>query len=378
MILYYLKNIYESFRFNSFRTFLTGLGVLIGISSLVIIFTISDSFASGMNSKINDNGISIGLINSVAVSDDVNSILKMPEIQKSIEYVSRDMQSVKSFTKDKSEKLLKYVYDNKEESNVEYAFSNDVIIDDGEDFHSRTGDVVIVRHSDEFNNKMKIGTSLIVDGINYTIIGYTSQDSSEGMSILYFPEEKETVIKPSSYEESPTFELIINKNYYSEEVVKEVISKLNENVPEGYKFVNISEEINKSVEEAVSSISIFIAVIAGISIVVAGINVANIMYISILERTDEVAIYRALGMKRKEVQVLFLLESTLIVLIFSILGYVIGIFISYIILTILRMNIVFKFSNIIKVVLLSMLIGILAGFRPAKKASNINTASILK
>ncbi|SFU55020.1 putative ABC transport system permease protein [Clostridium sp. DSM 8431] len=378
MIVYYLKNIFKSLSFNSFRTFLTGLGILIGISSLVIIFTISDSFSYGMNTKVNGNSISIGLVNSVTVSDNTNSILEMPKVKQALQNISKDMQSVKSFTKDDGQELLKYIYNSQEENSVEYEFDNDVIINEGEDFKSRVGNVVIVRNSDEFDNKIKIGKFITVNGINYEVIGYTSQDFSGGMPILYFPEDKETVIKPSSYEESSTFELVCNENYNNKEVAKEVVDRLNKVVPEGYKFVNISEEINKSVEEAVNSISIFIIIIAGISIIVAGINVANIMYISILERTNEVAIYRALGMKKREVQLLFLLESMLIVFIFSIIGYIIGVFISYIIVTILRINLVFKVENIIKIVLLSMIIGIIAGVRPAKKASNINTAVILK
>lgn len=377
MILYYFKSIYESLKFNSFRTFLTGIGILIGISSLVVIFTISDSFASGLTSKFNNGSVSIGLINSVSVSDDISAVLKMPEVKKTIDYVSKDMDSVISFTQDKSEKLIDYIYDNKLESSVQYAFSNDVVVDEGEDFNNRTGNVVIVRNSNEFDNKIKIGTSLIIYGVNYTVIGYTSQEDKEGIPILYFPEDKKNIIRAVKYEESPIFELVVRDDAKSE-VVNEVIKKLNESVPEGYKFTNISEEVNKSVKEAVSSISVFIVLISGISIIVASINVANIMYISILERTNEVAIYRALGMKKIEVEALFLLESILIVLSFSVIGYIFGMFISYVILTILKMDIIIKFTNIIIVVILSMLIGVLAGFRPARKAANVNTATILK
>lgn len=377
MILYYLRNVYESLKFNLFRTFLTGLGVLIGIFSLVLILTLSDSFSKGITSNIEKDGINIGLINSITASDDVASVLNEPDVQKSIEFVQKKMSIVKSFTKDKDEELLNYTYNNKVESNIEYTFSNDVSVDEGENFKNRTGNVVIVRNNSEFKSNLKIGDDIVVYGINYEIIGFTSEECKDGIPILYFPESLRSVIKASNHEESCTFQLYLN-NTVSDSAVNIVLEKLNESVPEGYKFVNISAEINKSIEETIRNISIFIALIAGISIIVAAINVANIMYISILEKVGEVAIYRALGMKRREVQFLFLIESVIIVLFFSIIGYILGLFIAYVILTILKIDIVINFINMFMVIILSMFIGILSGFRPAKKAADLNTATILK
>ena len=377
MILYYFKNIYQSLKFNSFRTFLTGLGVLIGVCSLIIILTLSDSFKENMTSKINNKVIDIGLTNSIEVSGDFNTIMKMPQIKKSISSITNDIKSVISFKQAKSKNLLSYIHMDKIQNNVEYEFNDTVIVDKGINFQNEVGNIVIVRKCFQFEPTIKLNDFIVINGISYKVIGYTSQEGKEGIPLLYFPENLSKNIKPSNYEENPIFELIVNEKNKNE-TIEQVLENLNKNIPLGYKFINFTKETNISINEAIKSISIFVALISFISIVVAIINVANIMYISILEKTSEIAIYRALGMKKIHVQLLFLMESVFIVLSFSILGYITGIFITYIILNIFRMKIYFNFFNIFIIIIASILIGSIAGYRPAKIASNVNVATILK
>lgn len=375
MIIYYLKNIFESLKFNLFRTFLTGIGILIGISSVVVIFTISDSFSESLKKDLTGDSIIIGLTSSILENDDFNSILELPKVQESINAV-HSIKNVKSFKQDEPEELISYYYLGEMQESVEFEFNNDVIVDEGKNFDSVTGNVVIIRNSNEFDSKYKIGNSICVNGVMYTIVGFTSQSGEDSMPVLFFPKWLENDIVISDYESSSTFELQVDGNDNS--TVNKVINKLNENLPTGYKFMNFTAEMDSSISEALSSISIFVGLIAMISLVVAAINVANIMYISILERKGEVAIYRALGMKKSEVKFIFLLEAIIIVLAFSILGYLVGISLAYIILTVLRIEIIINFKNILGVILLSMITGIISGYRPAKIASKTNTADILK
>lgn len=378
MILHYIKTIYESFSYNRFRTFLTGLGILIGISSLVIILTVSNSFEKKLISELSsNNSISIGLSCSNVVSGDLEGVVNLSEVKESI-YKASLINGVKELVQDKGTDLLSYIHNGKLQSDVEYEFNNEVSITKGEGFYKNIGNVVVIRNSDEYDNEIQINDNIIINGISYKVIGYTNEYEENSFPILYFPEKLSTEIRASKYEETSTFELYINDKYSSKEVVNNVLNILNEKVPTGYKFINYSEDMNSSIGLAINSISMFITLIAGISLIVATINVANIMYISILERKDEIAIYRALGMKKNEVRLLFLIESIIIVIIFSGIGYLFGIFIAYIIITVLRIKMIININDVLLTILLSILVGVISGYRPAKIASESNTSDILR
>lgn len=376
MIIYYLKNIFLSLKYNLFRTFLTGIGILIGIASLVIIFTVSDSFSENLKKELSGENISIGLTSNNLDDENFNRILESSKVEEAVDKVTQ-LEHVKQFEAEKPEELILFYYLGESKDSVAFEFNDDINVNEGKDFNNSTGNVVIVKTLADFNSNYKVGTSICINGIMYKIIGFTSDDGKDGgVPVLFFPEYLDGTIKPSDYEKNGIFEMKVEgENSY---IVDKAINILNQSLPNGYKFINYTEEIDASISQALSSISLFIGLIAMISLIVAAINVSNIMYISILERKGEVAIYRALGMKKGEVKIIFLLEAMIIVLVFSILGYLIGISIAYIILTILRMDIIINFKNIILVILLSMITGVVSGYRPAKLASDSNTSDILK
>src|SRR5699024_2430446 len=96
------------------------------------------------------------------------------------------------------------------------------------------------------------------------------------------------------------------------------------------------EEFMKNINKVFDGITYFVAAVAGISLFIAGIGVMNVMYISVTERTEEIAIRRAFGAKARDIEVQFLVESVVLCVIGGIKGLIIGILVASLVDAVLR------------------------------------------
>lgn len=141
-----------------------------------------------------------------------------------------------------------------------------------------------------------------------------------------------------------------------------------------------TEEIIKSIDKIFDSITYFVAAVAGISLFIAGIGVMNVMYISVAERTEEIAIRRAFGAKSRDIELQFLIESILICVTSGFIGLILGVVFATIIdvLTPDYIKSVVSLSSVIIAVSVSILIGLLFGWIPARAASKKELIDIIK
>ncbi|MGX6443818.1 ABC transporter permease [Neobacillus sp. K501] len=375
-MIYFVKNLKETFQYNKFRSILTGLGVFIGIAAVIIILTISTSFSKNLVNKYATK-TTIGLVNSVDSIVDLDKVMSGSEVKDNIDQV-RDLPGVKKFSEAFVEETVDvYV----EQSNV---FKENVVVEfkdievtEGVSFKERTGNIVIVRNNEEFDTDYSIGDLIYVNNESYEIIGITDEVSETSPS-LYFPSELRSIIEVNSNSISSTFDLVLQEGFKLDPIRDQVLTIMNSNLDDNMKFIDYSEETSKAIKETIGSISIFLVLIGTISLVVAGINVINIMYISALEKMNEVAIYRAMGMRKKTVISLFLMEALVIVVVFAILGYLFGLLVAAIILAILDIPFVFSVWHMFLVLFISMILGIGAGIKPAINAANSSPASLLR
>lgn len=149
--------------------------------------------------------------------------------------------------------------------------------------------------------------------------------------------------------------------------------------------VQSPEQALANLDSTLFAIQIFIYVIAGISIVVGGIGIANTMYTSVVERTKQIGIMKALGAQRKTIFSLFLLESGFLGFVGGIVGIIIGVSIAY---GLAFLGSTFLGSDLIRVslnwfiiigaLLFSFLVGTIAGFLPAVQASKLVPVEALR
>lgn len=143
-------------------------------------------------------------------------------------------------------------------------------------------------------------------------------------------------------------------------------------------FVLNTDSIRQTIEATTRTMTLLISSIAVISLVVGGIGVMNIMLVSVTERTKEIGVRMAIGARQSNILQQFLIEAVLICLI----GGLVGVLLSYLISVVFNMLVTsfamsFSVASIIAAVACSTIIGVVFGFMPAKRASQLNPIDAL-
>ena len=138
------------------------------------------------------------------------------------------------------------------------------------------------------------------------------------------------------------------------------------------------EEIASTVSEAVGTMTFFLGAIAGISLLVGGIGVMNIMLVSVIERTREIGILKALGARERDIWGQFLIEAAFLTLAGGIIGVILGWIISAVVNSMGLMTTVVTADIVILAVSVSVGIGLFFGFYPAWHASHLNPIESLR
>jgi len=162
--------------------------------------------------------------------------------------------------------------------------------------------------------------------------------------------------------------------------VKKVL-RTQHSIPKGFdddfKIKNFGE-LKKTIEDITGTMAKFIGIVALISLIVGGIGIMNIMLVSVTERTREIGVRKAIGARRRDILLQFLIESMMI----GLVGGIIGILLSFIggaIMTyVLDWQISFKFYFILLSFTFSLLVGIFFGIYPARKASKLSPIHALR
>jgi len=138
------------------------------------------------------------------------------------------------------------------------------------------------------------------------------------------------------------------------------------------------EELASTLEETSGTMTLLLGAIAGISLLVGGIGVMNIMLVSVLERTREIGIRKALGARERDIWIQFLLEAAFLTLAGGIIGVVVGWVASYIISSMGLMTTLVTPDIVILAVSVSVGIGLFFGFYPAWNASRLDPIQALR
>jgi putative ABC transport system permease protein len=138
------------------------------------------------------------------------------------------------------------------------------------------------------------------------------------------------------------------------------------------------EEISQTLTQATGTLTLLLGAIAAISLLVGGIGVMNIMLVSVLERTKEIGIRKAVGAQEHDIWIQFLIEAALLTLAGGLIGSAVGWLTSYFVNKFAQMTTIVSPDIVVLAVSVSVGIGLFFGFYPAWNASRLNPIEALR
>ena len=179
---------------------------------------------------------------------------------------------------------------------------------------------------------------------------------------------------------STSIELILEKGASIEDIQNKAVTYLEKHGSMShlgsYNVYNVGQMLG-GISTILDALTIFISLIAAISLLIAGIGMMNMMFISVSERTKEIGIRRALGATKKEIKVQFMLEGIIVTTVGGILGYILGMALGFIASSFLPFSVMIETSTIALALGVSMAIGIVFSYSPARNAAEKNVIEII-
>ena len=421
-----VKLAFQALLANKMRALLTMLGIIIGIGAVIAIMTVSSSLTNSISDSFQEmgaNNITVGLKQTSSTTETRPNGLKFGAANRNSmvekeDLITDDMLSeLKTEFSDKIDAIAisetvasGTVHDGSNTANIsisginsEYFSSDDVTLLAGRRLTSddNTGKKKVIMISDKVVDQIFDGDSqkalsqkiqVEIDGVyyQYYVVGVYKYESNNSFSsssdedittTAYIPiltgkaqthsdegYQQFTVVTKSGIDSVSTFATQI-ENFFA----------LYYSSNEDYKVSTTTmESMTESMSDMIGTVSIAISFIAGISLLVGGIGVMNIMLVSITERTREIGTRKALGAKNSSIRFQFIIESMILCLIGGILGILVGFLLGAIAASILGYSAAVPVAAIIVAVGFSMVIGIFFGYYPANKAARMDPIEALR
>lgn len=397
----YIKIALMNIKHNKGRSILTMLGIIIGISSVIMIISIGEGVRGEVNSELDNMGS--GQLYVYVDSTRKETTIRFTEDD--FDFLKERIDGIKGITLAYggwgTAEGPKGSYDaNVESGNADYQYINTDPIVKGRYFsegdYLSSNKVCVIRESAA---KLMFGTTDVI-GMSFdltlygvtqeiTIIGIRQDNASMflgmGSSADYIQIEMPSSVLGTYYyywtEDFDGFYIIAESADVSVEVAKQVVRFLEsrydvrgENVIMLQSFTDVSAQF----DSILSMITLFISFVAAISLLVGGIGVMNIMLVSVTERTREIGIRKALGARTASILLQFLAEAGIITLIGGIIGIIFGYLGAVLVCSLIGFAARVQAGTIIIATLFSSAVGIFFGIYPAKKAAKLSPIEALR
>ena len=403
MIIENSKLALRSIRANKLRSFLTTLGIIIGVASVITIISLVQGIFNTIKVQQEQMGTNIINIQPYRKVTNFSDYLKeQPKLtiedamvlKKQIDEIGGLAPLVFSSCNANSKTLnhsstLYGVYPIYQDINARYVETGRFI--NYLDLKHRRKICVL---GSEVADSLKLGDNpigkfILIDNVPVKIVGIMEKKGSFfGQSMddyVFMPFTTVIDLKGKNLKDHIFIQLTV-KNMNKINEVKEQIRKVlrkRHNIEEGkdddFK-VQTQEDILKSFEKTTSVITLIVVGIVGISLIVGGIGIMNIMLVSVTERTKEVGIRKAVGATKKHILYQFLVESVILSLTGGAIGIIIGLFLGFVISKLIPNfpGMYVPFWGIILAFVFSSFVGVLFGVFPAYKAAQLNPIDALR
>lgn len=381
---------FSSILSNKMRSFLTMLGIIIGVAAVIILVSIMD----GVTGKVSDVFESIGVNNiSVSITSRGSTRYVEPEqlykvVQDNPDIFSQISPTVTTNAVVKSPDDPENSYGTVTGINEGYDDIKELSVEQGRFIQYIDTEkmlkvcVIGTYYEQEYYGRGKaLGKKIKINGNPYTIVGVLEEmaDSKENSSdqCIYIPY---TLASRMSWNSSiGSYTLMVHDT----DLIDRAEAILNETLTDilgssDYYTIIATQEILDEMSSIMDTLKTALVCIAGISLLVGGIGIMNIMLVSVTERTREIGIRKSLGAKKKHIMQQFVIEAGTVSGIGGILGIILGISVSSLAGKLLGFSVIASAGAIVVAFSVSVAIGIIFGFLPARNAANLNPIDALR
>lgn len=385
MFLENLKLAFNSMFTNKMRTFLSLLGIVIGVGSVVTIMNLGESVKRSITDSMNIGGVDeitvIPMGSNSVFSEEFAYTFQdnVYGIESVSAYVSTTA-TLRNGQETKSSQVYGVTSSYIDESSLLY----------GDTFSKANNlmreQVVILGYDlaeDLFPGGGAVGSYVSIyrsQAKQYRVIGVLEDTSgsvgSNTNSNAYIPfntfdERLKKVTAVSQYT------IKVKEGFSATDVSSEVKSYLSSVASSNDYYVSSAQELVDMTESVTGYLTTFLAAIAAISLLVGGIGIMNIMLVTVVERTREIGIRKALGATPKTIRSQFMVEATVLSIFGGIIGIVFGVVVSYVISSAAGWNLYFSLWAILISIGFSSAVGIFFGWYPAAKAAALDPIEAL-
>lgn len=389
-----VKMALSSLRAHKMRSILTMLGIIIGVGSVIAVVAIGQGGEAMLKSQIVGEGNTIELyympsdeelqanpnawLINPFTSEDIQALEEIPEVS-NVVALSSEFTNAR-YREDALETSVTGI-------NQAYLEVNRLKVEQGRSFLSSdflAGQrVAVVSHSFQeelFDGESPLGQVLYIHSQPVEVVGVLEEPTgifAFGANEVYLPWKTwRTVFGQSEYSQVMLQTESTEDLQVAGEKAADLLNRMH-GTDEAYQVINM-EEIAAGIGQITTVMTVIIGSIAGVSLLVGGIGVMNIMLVSVTERTREIGIRMSVGATRGQILFQFLVESVTLTLIGGIIGILLGGGAASLVSYFAGWPSLVSFPVIVGGVLFSMVIGVVFGILPANKASRLDPIESLR
>jgi len=400
-----LKMATISLKINKMRSMLTSLGIIIGVSAVIIMLAVGSGASKKIAADMESMGSNLLMIRSasaksggVRMGAGSRPTLTLKDAE-AIESKARGVLAVAPYSAEG--KQLTYGNQNWSTTvggtTMPYFMIRNYEIESGrgflkEDNKSSTKVAILGQTvaTELFGDVDPIGKTIRIGNVPFKVIGLLKTKGSSGMG----QDQDDLVFIPITTAQRKVFGTdfpgtvnMIAVKAQGEDVlsvaqddITEILKQrhnIGKNQENDFEIRNLAE-MQETIKSTTKTMSLLLGAIAGVSLIVGGIGIMNIMLVSVTERTKEIGIRMAIGAKATDIRIQFLIESFLLSMVGGLIGVIIGIAGAHLMHALAGMNIAITASSILLSLGFSAGIGVGFGYYPAYKASLLNPIDALR
>tara|TARA_Y100000310_G_C20620712_1_gene783122 strand:+ start:350 stop:1540 length:1191 start_codon:yes stop_codon:yes gene_type:complete len=378
------------------RTWLTVIGIIIGIAAIVTLISVSQGLENAITDQFEEMG--------------TNRIYVMPKTGAGIFGAASGAEGLTEDDVDYLSGFGKFDYINSylfAKASIEFNdedFYTNVLGVDNEDMDERwdamsielddgryledgeTGSIILgyqIAH-DAYDKQVYVNNKVEIGGVKYKVVGIVERignEQDDTQTYVAMEDAREIHAEP---DEISFIELVVMEGFDVEEVAEDVFEKLERYRDEEDFEVYTSEQLLAQFSSLLNIVQVVLGGIAAISLLVGGIGIMNSMFTNVLERKKEIGVMKSIGAGPKDIMKIFVVEAGMIGLVGGIVGVLFGVLLAFAIeqaasyAGFLYLDIRVEWWLVLFSVLFAFIVGMISGYMPAKQAAKLLPVEALR